>query len=74
VFDEEKQLYVSPEKAFFRQLSPDTMASALNQFLTKDKFINCLLLCGFIHKLLKLDNWFSREKIPICWKFCIVCI
>ncbi|GFT66150.1 inositol polyphosphate multikinase [Trichonephila clavipes] len=62
VFDEEKQLYVSPEKAFLRQLSPDTMASALNQFLTKDKFINCLLLCGFIHKLIKLDNWFSRQR------------
>ncbi|GFR26983.1 kinase [Trichonephila clavata] len=62
VFDEEKQLYVSPEKTFLRQLSPDTMASALNLFLTKDKFVNCLLLCGFIHKLLKLDSWFSRQR------------
>lgn len=62
VFDDEKQLYVSQEKTFLRQLSPDTMTSALNLFLTKDKFVNSLMLCGFIHKLLRLDDWFSKQR------------
>ncbi|GBN54736.1 Inositol polyphosphate multikinase [Araneus ventricosus] len=62
VYDEEKQVHVSPEKPFLRALTPDTIASALSLYLTKDRFVNSLLLCGFIHKLSQIDNWFSRQR------------
>ncbi|CAL1297500.1 unnamed protein product [Larinioides sclopetarius] len=62
VYDEEKQIHVSQERAFLRTLTPDTIATGLNLFLTKDRFINSLLLCGFIHKLSQIDKWFSRQR------------
>ncbi|GIZ04171.1 hypothetical protein CEXT_566511 [Caerostris extrusa] len=62
VYDEEKQLHIAQDRMYLRQLSPDTIESALSLYFTKDKFINSLILCGFIHKLLQIDDWFSRQR------------
>lgn len=32
-------------------------------YLTNNKPINTLILCGFIHKLVQLNNWFSRQRL-----------
>ncbi|KAF8770065.1 Inositol polyphosphate multikinase like protein [Argiope bruennichi] len=62
VYDEETQIYFAPDKMIFRQLTPDGVASSLKLYFTKDRFINSLLLCGFIHKLSQLKSWFSRQR------------
>lgn len=32
-------------------------------YLTSSKHINTLILCGFIHKLVQLNNWFSHQRL-----------
>ncbi|KAG8179274.1 hypothetical protein JTE90_026738 [Oedothorax gibbosus] len=61
--DDENNYLPKIEKSFWRKLAPDTFTSGLNHFLTTNKHINMLILSGFIHKLVKLSDWFSRQRL-----------
>ncbi|KFM70953.1 Inositol polyphosphate multikinase, partial [Stegodyphus mimosarum] len=62
VYLDAEKTYISKDKIFGRQLAAEDIISGLGIFLTENEQLNCLILSGFVHKLVLLSQWFSKQR------------